>query len=51
MRFKPSGAWRAVTPHHLGLVGWALLLAAVIAVAPFVIWFVTRVAMLLRLVA
>jgi hypothetical protein len=49
MRFNLFDAHGHFAPLHLGLVGWSLLLAAVIALAPFVIWLVTRSAMLLGL--
>jgi hypothetical protein len=49
MRFNLFDTHGHFAPLHLGRVGWSLLLAAVIAVAPFVIWLVTRTAMLLGL--
>ena len=47
MRFNLFDAHGHFAPFHLGLVGWSLVLAAAVAVAPFVIWLVTRTAMML----
>lgn len=51
MRFKPFGHHRDFVPHGLGLIGWSLVLAATIALAPFVIWVATRLAMLFGFLA